>query len=105
MLETTASKVNDLDRALGRVAQQDVLGLQVAVDDPVVAHEDEGEQHLAREAPDERSREADEAVRLDEFVQVDAEKFHRDTEVVTEVEVLRHLDDMVLLLGILIHAE
>ena len=46
-----------------------------------------------------------EVVRLDKLVEVDAQELHRNAEMSTEVEVLRHLDDMVLLLGILIHAE
>ena len=62
-------------------------------------------QHLTRETANEPGRETMEVVRLDELVEVDAQELHRNAEMSAEVEVLRHLDDMVLLLGILIHAE
>lgn len=78
------------------------LGLEVAVDDAVLAQEDERLEHLDREPANEGRREADEAVGLDELVQVDAQKLGRDAEVVPEVEVLRHDDDAVLLVGILL---
>ena len=42
-----------------------------------------------------------EVVRLDELVEVDAQELHRNAEMSAEVEVLRHLDDMVLLLLVL----
>ena len=42
-----------------------------------------------------------EVVRLDELVEVDAQELHCDAEMATEVEVLVHLDDVVLLLRVL----
>ena len=42
-----------------------------------------------------------EVVRLDELVEVDAQELHCDAEMATEVEVLGHLDDVVLLVRIL----
>lgn len=56
---------------------------------------------MARESPNQRGGEADEAIGFDQFVQVDAEQLHRDTEMIPEVEVLSHLDDMVLLFLVL----
>ena len=81
------------------------LRLEITVNDAMVAHERQRLQHLARETTNETGREAMEVVRLDQFVEVDAQELHRNAEMSAEVEVLRHLDDMVLLLGILIHAE
>ena len=42
-----------------------------------------------------------EVVRLDEFVEIDAQELHRNAEMSAEVEVLRHLDDIVFLIRIL----
>ena len=42
-----------------------------------------------------------EVVRLDQFVEVDAQELHRYAKMATEVEVLGHLDDMMLLIGVL----
>ena len=58
-------------------------------------------QHLAREASNERRREADEPIRLDQFVKVDAQELHCDAKVAAEVEVFRHFDNVVLLIGVL----
>lgn len=67
----------------------------------MVPHQRERLKHLASEASDKSSGKAHETVRLDEFVQVDAQQLHGDTKVVAEVEVFRHLDNMVLLFLIL----
>jgi hypothetical protein len=82
--------------------QQHVLGLEVAVDDAVMTHQAERQQHLVGEAADKGRREADEAVRLDELVQIHAEELHRDTQMSAEGEVLDHLDDLVLVLRVLV---
>lgn len=71
------------------------------MNDAVVAHECQRLQHLTREAADKTGCEAMEVVRLDQFVQIDAQQLHRNTQVATEVEVLSHLDNMVLLIRIL----
>lgn len=67
----------------------------------MVAHEREGLKHLTREATNETCREPVEIVRLDELIEVDAQQFHRNAKMTTEVEVFSHLDDMVLLFRIL----
>ena len=56
---------------------------------------------LFRSATDETCREAMEVVRLDQLVEVDAQQLHRDAQMATEVEVLSHLDHMMLFLLIL----
>lgn len=58
-------------------------------------------EHLSSEAPNESGREPDKAVGLDQFVEVDAQQFHSNAQVSTEVKVLGHLDDVVLLVLIL----
>ena len=71
------------------------------MDNAVMAHKRQGLQHLASESPDETSRETMEVVSFDQFVEVNAEELHGDTQMVTEVEVFSHLDDMVFLLRVL----
>ena len=77
------------------------FGLEVAVHDAMVAHESQRLQHLAREAADQTSRETMEVVGLDEFVEVDTQQLHRDTQVPTEVEVFCHFDNVMLLIRVL----
>ena len=64
-------------------------------------HQTQRHDHLARKTAYQSGGEADESVGLDQLVQVDAQQFHRDAQVIAEVKVFRHLDDMVLLLVIL----
>lgn len=68
---------------------------------PVMTHQGQGSQHLTSEPPDESRRESDEAVCLDELVEIDAQQLHGDAQVTAEIEVLSHLDHMVLLFRIL----
>jgi hypothetical protein len=65
VLEARAAKVDDLDRTLGRMLQQHIFRLQVAMHHAVVAQQDERVEHLYREASYERRREAGKVVGLD----------------------------------------
>lgn len=89
------------DQSHGRGISKTRLWFQIAVDDPVVAHQTQRHDHLTCESPNQRGGEADEAIGLDQFVQINTEQFHRDTEMIPEVKVLSHLDDMVLLFVVL----
>lgn len=68
---------------------------------PVMAHQGQRGKHLTSEPSNEGCGESDEAVRLDELVEVDAQEFHGDTKMTTEIEVFSHLDHMVFLFGVL----
>jgi hypothetical protein len=56
---------------------------------------------LACETPNQRCRKANKAIGFDKFVEVNAQKLHRNTEMASKVEMLRHSDDMMFLLMIL----
>ena len=75
------------------------------MDNAVVTHECQRLQHLTCEATNQAGCESVEVVRLDQLVEVDAEEFHRDTQVPTEVEMFCHLDDMMLLVRVLAQNE
>lgn len=62
------------------------LGLEIAVDNPMVAQQRERAENLSRKATDEGGREAGEAVGLDELVEVDAEQLGDDAEMTAEGE-------------------
>lgn len=66
----------------------------------VRAHESERGEHLGREPPDEDRREAAELVGLDQLVEVDTQKLRDNAEMAPEVEVVRHLDHVVLVLWV-----
>lgn len=69
--------------------------------DTMMAHQRQRQKHLTCEPPYERSGKSYETVRLDELVEVDAQELHRDAEVASEIEILGHFDDMMLLLLVL----
>ena len=85
MFKAATAKVNNFNGTLSWVLQENVLHVvsdeshrrgisktylwfQVTVDDPVVAHQAQGHDHLACEPPNQRRCEADEAICLDQFV-------------------------------------
>jgi len=112
MLEAATAEIDDLDSTLRRVPQQDILNsvtrqsacdtgttnlwLQITVHYAMMPHQAERQYHLAREASYQCGRKPNKPVCFDQFVQVDAEQFHGDAEVVAEVEVLSHFNDMML---------
>lgn len=71
------------------------------MDDTMMSHERQGQEHLRSEPPNEGSREAHKAIGLDQLVQVETQKLHCNAEMATEVEVFDHLRNMVLPIGIL----
>lgn len=83
-----------LDAAAALLLQQDVLGLEVAVDDAVLVQRVQTLQDGVGELPDQREAEALELVLLDELVQVHAEQLEGHADVVSEGEVLQHVDDV-----------
>jgi hypothetical protein len=120
VFEAAATEVDHLQSTLARMHEEHILrGLsqyhdstlnqathfrfQIAVNDPMMAHQHKSAEHLGRETADQGCGEANETICLDQFVQIDAEKLHRNAEMVAEVKVLRHLDDMVFLLRILLN--
>lgn len=117
VFKATASKVNDLQGALGGVEKQHILqassasssldasttylGLEITMYNLVLTHQHKRCKHLGRESTNKRRREPGESVGLDELVQVDAQQLSDDAQVVAERKVFVHLQDMILLLGIL----
>jgi len=101
VLEAAGPKVNYLDLRVERVAEQDILGLQVTVDDFVLLQQVQRAEQLLGEASDEFQGEAAERVRLDEFVEVHIQKLGRDAQMAAEVETVGKVDHAVLVLGVL----
>ena len=60
------------------------------MDEAVAVEEAEGEEEGVGEFPDELEREASELVLFDQLVQVDAEDFERDADVVAKSEMVQH---------------
>lgn len=58
-------------------------------------------QHLTCEPANKPSRKSHETVGLDKLIEVNAQELHRDAEMTTEIEMFRHLDDMVFLILVL----
>jgi len=77
------------------------LWLKITVHYAMMPHQAQRQDHLTREASYQSSREPNKPVCFDQFVQVDAEQLHGNAEVIAEVEVFGHLDDMMLFFMIL----
>lgn len=60
------------------VSSMTYLWLKIAMNDTMVPHQSQRLKHLAGKPADQSSRESDKTIRLDQFVQVDAEEFHCD---------------------------
>lgn len=56
---------------------------------------------MAREPSNECCREPDKTVRLDQLVEIDAKQLHGNAEMASEIKVLNHLCNMVLLISVL----
>lgn len=69
--------------------------------DAMVSHECQRLEHLTCEPSDQCSTKSNEAVRLDELIKIDTEQLHRYTQVIAEVKVFSHLDNMMFLVRIL----
>ena len=67
------SKINNFDDWTLEVLEKDILGLQIAVDQPRFVQQSEAVEKLLREDSDQRGAETTELVLLDQLVQIDAE--------------------------------
>lgn len=123
MFETTASEIDDFDCALSWVFEENVLqyedsksdpqipspwehlsahlGFEIAVNDAMMTKEGERSEDLHGKATNEGRRESSKTVRLDEFVEIDAEQLGDDAEMSSERERVDHSNDKVFLVGIL----
>jgi hypothetical protein len=101
VFEAAGSKIDNLDLGVQRMRKQDVLGFQIAVNDPLSLQQNQRGEHLFAKATDESGRKALELVSLDELVQVHTKELSRDTQMATEVEALCEVDHAVLVIGVL----
>lgn len=100
VLEAAGAKVDHLDRRLGRVLEQDILWLEIAVHDTMKTKKRKRGKNLDRKTTNERGRESSESIRLDEFVKIDTEQLRNDAEMRAKGERVDHTNDVVLLLRI-----
>jgi hypothetical protein len=77
------------------------LWLEITMHDPVLSHQGQRHQHLIREATNKGGCEPDESVSFNELVQIDAQQFHCNAQMIAEIEMLIHLYDMVLFVRVL----
>jgi len=101
VFKAAGAKVDDLDFCVQRMAEQDVFGLQITVDDPVLLEQIEGAENLLGKPADQPKREATEGIRLDELVKIHVQKLGRDAEMAAEVETVSEVDHAMLVMRIL----
>lgn len=53
------------------------------------------------EATNERGRKSNESIGFDQFIEVDAQQLHGNAQVITEVKMFGHFDNMMFFIGIL----
>lgn len=75
------SKVDNFDDGALQVLQKNILGFQIAVYQARFVQEGQAIQELLGENPDQRGTKTPELVLLDQFVQIDAEKFKDQAQV------------------------
>lgn len=67
----------------------------------MVTHQRQRQQHLTCEPANQCCRETDKSIGLDQLIKIDAQQLHGYAQMISEIEVLCHLDDMVLFIRIL----
>ena len=67
----------------------------------MMPHQGQRSEHLAREPTNERRRETRKTIRLDQLVQVDTQELHRNAQMISEVKMFSHLDNVVLFIRVL----
>mmetsp|Transcript_41593 Transcript_41593/g.114637 ORF Transcript_41593/g.114637 Transcript_41593/m.114637 type:complete len:471 (+) Transcript_41593:2036-3448(+) len=98
-LETSGTEIDQFDLGMLHVAQQDVLGLQVAVYDEGLPQAAHGLQKLLGEHADEGHTNATEIVLFQDLVQVYAQQLKRDAKMLPEHEKVQHPDDPIIILS------
>lgn len=101
VLETTRTKVDHLDFGAHWVSKQNILGLEIAVDNPLVVKKYQSPKKLLRKSTNKFQGESSEVMRLDEFIEIHPKEFGRDTEVASEVEALGEIDNVMTAMRIL----
>jgi hypothetical protein len=77
------------------------LWFEITVDNTMRPHELQRSEHLNCESPYQCRRESAKVVGLDQLVQVDTEQFGDNTEMTSEIEMIRHSNHVMLILWIL----
>ena len=80
----STAEINDLNSTFVRFPEQNVLWLHIAVNNIVLLHEVQRHQQLDGEPPDEAGGYALKVIALDEFVQVHAQHFEGENQVLPE---------------------
>ena len=88
-------EIDDLDDGALEVLEEDVLGLQVAVDEPRLVQQGQAIQQLLCKDPDQGGAEAAELVLLDELVQIDAQQLEHQAQVLAVDEGVLESQEMV----------
>lgn len=100
--EAGRAKINDLDARLIAIFKDDVLRLEITMDDHLLFYIVESIDDLDSESSDEIEREALEVSSLQEIIEIDAEKFKGDTQMVSKLIHILHSNDVVLVLRIMV---
>lgn len=101
MLVAAGSEIDNLDPTPPKLFEENVLGFEVAVNDSVSVEGLQAQENGMGKLSHQSQAKALELVLLDELVQVDAEQFKRETDVVSEGEVVQQVDYVVRVLSIL----
>lgn len=101
ILVCATSEINHLDSTLVTLAQQDVFGFHVTMDDVELFHIVKGDEQLDGKAANEPFRDALEVVHFDEFVEVHAEDLKCQNQVLSEDQRLHDLHDVFLVFRVM----
>lgn len=67
----------------------------------MMTHKRQGHEHLTGKTAYESRRKTNETIGLDKFVEIDAQKLSRNAKMISEIEMLNHLENMVFAIRVL----
>lgn len=101
MFVATRAEIDDFESTAAELFEENVFRFEIAMNDPVSVEIFETEENGVGKFLDQGQAETLELVLFDEFVEIDGEKFKRETDVVTEVEVVEEVDYIVGVVSVL----
>lgn len=102
IFKTTGAEIDDFDARLVDLPEENVLWLEVAVHDVVLAEEVKRYKDLNSEPLNQVQREAIEVVHFDKFVEVHGQHFKCNHEMLAERELVQAADDVLLVLSVVV---
>lgn len=77
------------------------LWFEITVHNSVVTHKDKRHEHLRGEPSDQRGCESNKCICFDQFIKIDTHQLHCYAQVIAEIKMIIHFNDVMFLIRIL----